>query len=152
VPLSASAYGNARTVIHQGRPNVVDLQLDSVDVPGWMGSACDRADPASGGVTQAQILVLGTGEFAYPPFLLAEELEAAGYDVRYQSTTRSPALIGGAMACGLTFADNYSDGIGNYVYNVAPGQYERVIIAHETPEGSLDKDLIEALNAHALEM
>jgi hypothetical protein len=99
-----------------------------------------------------KLLVLGTGEFAYPPFLLAEELEAAGLDVHYQSTTRSPALIGGALACGLTFADNYGDRIANYVYNVAPGQYERVIIAHETPAGSIDETLTEALQATTLEI
>lgn len=99
-----------------------------------------------------KILVLGTGEFAYPPFLLAEGLEASGLDVHYQTTTRSPALIGGALACGLTFADNYDDGIANYVYNVEPWQYERVIIAHETPSGSIDKTLIELLQAETQEI
>jgi hypothetical protein len=102
--------------------------------------------------TPRGLLVLGTGEFAYPPFLLAEEMEAAGLDVHYQSTTRSPALIGGALGCGLEFADNYADGIANYVYNVAPGQYDRVIIAHETPAGSIDKTLVERLGADTLEM
>lgn len=149
VPLSAAAYDLARAAIHRSQP-AYDKPPQGGAVPGWMGSA--DTDRASNETSAAQVLVLGTGEFAYPPFLLAEELEAAGYDVRYQSTTRSPALIGGAMACGLTFADNYADGIGNYVYNVAPGQYERVIIAHETPDGSLDGDLLEALKAHALEM
>lgn len=99
-----------------------------------------------------KILVLGTGEFAYPPFLLAEELEAAGLDVHYQSTTRSPALIHGALTCGLTFADNYGDGIANYVYNVAPGLYDRVIIAHETPAGSIDRSFVDELAADTLEM
>ncbi len=102
--------------------------------------------------TPKGLLVLGTGEFAYPPFLLAVVMEAAGLDVHYQSTTRSPALIGGALGCGLEFADNYDDGIANYVYNVAPGQYDRVIIAHETPAGSIDKTLVERLNADTLEM
>jgi len=123
--LSAAAYRSAQGVLHRSQHQV------------------DAAN---------SVLILGTGEFAYPPFLLAEELEAAGYNVRYQSTTRSPVLVGGAMSCSLAFADNYDDGIANYVYNVAPGQYEHVIIVHETPAGSLDKDLIEALNAHALEM
>ena len=118
---------------------------------------CRNLCPVNGmripAITEAT-LVLGTGEFAYPPFLLAEALEAAGHDVHYQSTTRSPVMIdtSGAIAAGLNFADNYDDGIPNFVYNVSPGQYERVIIAHETPSGSLDKSLIEALNAHSVEL
>jgi hypothetical protein len=52
----------------------------------------------------------------------------------------------------LTFADNYDDGIANYVYNVEPWQYERVIIAHETPSGSIDKTLIELLQAETQEI
>ncbi len=36
------------------------------------------------------ILVLGTGEFVWEPFLLAERLEAAGAQVVFSSTTRSP--------------------------------------------------------------
>ncbi|MBU6453594.1 MAG: phosphoribosyltransferase [Cyanobacteria bacterium REEB67] len=102
----------------------------------------------------AKTLVLGTGEFAYPPFLVAEALERLGVDVFYQSTTRSPVMIdaSGAIAAGLNFQDNYGDGIPNFVYNVTPGQYERVIIAHETPAGSLDQTLVDALNAYSLEM
>ncbi|EFD6818952.1 adenine/guanine phosphoribosyltransferase, partial [Escherichia coli] len=37
-----------------------------------------------------RILVLGTGEFVWEPFLLAERLEAAGAQAFYGSTTRSP--------------------------------------------------------------
>ncbi|MCV5179399.1 TRSP domain-containing protein, partial [Escherichia coli] len=40
-----------------------------------------------------RILVLGTGEFVWEPFLLAERLEAAGAQALYGSTTRSPIAV-----------------------------------------------------------
>jgi hypothetical protein len=80
-----------------------------------------------------RVLVLGTGEFMHPAFQLGRALEACGADVSVQSTTRSPILEGGAVASALAFPDNYGEGIANFVYNVVPGQYEHVLICHETP-------------------
>jgi hypothetical protein len=97
-----------------------------------------------------RVLVLGSGEFVHPPFLLAEALEAAGADVWVQATTRSPAMVGHAMTSVLEFRDNYGDGIPNYLYNVRPGQYDRVFVCHETPEGSVDESLIQRLGAEAI--
>lgn len=88
-----------------------------------------------------RVLVLGTGEFMHPPFLLARALEARGIDVRVQSTTRSPVLEWGAIGSRLAFADNYGEGIANYLYNVLPGQYAHVFICHETPAGDALRDL-----------
>ena len=79
------------------------------------------------------VLVLGTGEFMHPAFLLARELEALGHCVRVQSSTRSPILPWGDVRHTLRFPDNYGEGIANYLYNVAPGQYRHVFICHETP-------------------
>lgn len=79
------------------------------------------------------VLVLGTGEFMHPSFLLARELEALGKNVVVQSTTRSPILAWGSVGAIETFPDNYGEGIANYVYNVSPGQYRHVLICHETP-------------------
>ena len=79
-----------------------------------------------------RVLVLGTGEFAHAPFRLARRLEESGCDVYYQSTTRSPLLVGGALASAREFVDNYHDGIPNYVYNVAGRDYDRVLIGYET--------------------
>lgn len=98
-----------------------------------------------------RILVLGTGEFAYAPYLLARELEDAGAEVYCQSTTRSPVSLGGAIGCRMTFRDNYGDGIDNYVYNVRPGDYDRIILCCETPAASLDRELVTELNAHIVE-
>ncbi len=98
-----------------------------------------------------RLLVLGTGEFAYPPLLLAEQLERAGYDVRYQSTTRSPIMTGLAIECAMTFEDNYGDGIPNFVYNVSREPYDGVLVCHETPSNSIHYDLRAALRAHCVE-
>jgi hypothetical protein len=88
-----------------------------------------------------RVLVLGTGEFMHPPFLLARALEERGIDVAVQSTTRSPILEWGAIGSRLAFADNYGEGIANYLYNVLPGQYQHVLICHETPENDALRDL-----------
>lgn len=80
-----------------------------------------------------RILVLGSGEFSYPPFLLAEYLEERGCDVRFQSTTRSPIMIGNEVQTRLRFIDNYGDGIANFVYNVRQEDYTRIIICYENP-------------------
>jgi hypothetical protein len=99
-----------------------------------------------------RVLVLGTGEFAWLPFRLAERLEASGADVRFQATTRSPVLVGNDVATCLTFPDNYAEGIPNYLYNVAPGQYERVLVCHETPRELVPDALVDALGAVTLRM
>ncbi len=78
------------------------------------------------------VLVLGTGEFMHPAFLLARALEQAGLNVMVQATTRSPILSWGAVGSRLQFPDNYGEGIANYLYNVTPGQYQHVLICHET--------------------
>ncbi len=98
------------------------------------------------------MLVLGTGEFAYLPFQLAEHLQDMGLDVRYQSTTRSPIMPGLAIQERLVFQDNYQDGILNYVYNVRRDDYDHIIIVHETPVETLDKVLTEPLGAITLYM
>lgn len=96
--------------------------------------------------TGSRCLVLGTGEFAYVPFLLAEQLEQLGVNVFCQSTTRSPAMVSGALGCALAFTDNYGDGIANYVYNVDPAMYDVIVLCHETSAEALDADMLESLN------
>jgi hypothetical protein len=98
----------------------------------------------------AKILVLGTGEFAYPPFLLAEYLEGCGFDVRFQTTTRSPIMLGGDVTERLRFIDNYGDGIANFVYNVRREEYHRIVICYEHPELPVDHLLPGMLEARPL--
>ena len=98
----------------------------------------------------ASVLVLGTGEFMHPPFLLARALEALGADVVLQSTTRSPILRWGAVSHVVELSDNYGEGIANYLYNVAPGQYQHVFICHETPPHAALFDLAGQLHGRLL--
>jgi len=97
-----------------------------------------------------RVLVLGTGEFMHPPFLVARELERRGIDVAVQATTRSPILQWGAIASTLTFPDNYGEGIANYLYNVVPGHYPHVFICHETPVNDGLRQLAASLNGRLL--
>lgn len=93
------------------------------------------------------VLVLGTGEFMHASTLLGAALERRGLDVVVQSTTRSPILTWGAVGHALTFPDNYGEGIPNFIYNVAPGQYRHVLVCHETPAGAALHALARTLDA-----
>lgn len=95
--------------------------------------------------------IVGTGEFTYLPFRLAEQLEQAGRDVVVQATSRSPARLGAAMAHKLQFADNYETGVANYLYNADASDGRETWLCHETPTGSLDPALVAALDARILE-
>jgi hypothetical protein len=97
--------------------------------------------------THETVLVLGTGEFMHPSTLLGAALERLGLDVVVQSTTRSPILTWGAIEHTMGLPDNYGEGIPNFVYNVAPGQYRHVLICHETPANAALHDFARRLNA-----
>ncbi|TLG94123.1 hypothetical protein FEM54_00820, partial [Pseudomonas edaphica] len=97
-----------------------------------------------------RVLVVGTGEFVWRPFLLAERLEKMGADVHFSSTSRSPIALGHEIEHALSFADNYGLGIPNFLYNVRPGQFERVLICSETAVEAVSQSLITALNAEVI--
>ncbi|WP_040567455.1 phosphoribosyltransferase domain-containing protein [Magnetospirillum molischianum] len=94
-----------------------------------------------------RILVLGTGEFVYPPFQLARRLSAMGADVMVQATTRSPIMEGNDVHGILEFPDAYRDGIPNFLYSVRPRQYDRILVCYETPPETAQEGLIAALGA-----
>lgn len=93
-----------------------------------------------------KILVLGSGEFVWEPFLLAERLENQGAEVKFSSSTRSPISTGFAIESAIAFADNYGLGIPNFVYNVAHQQFDRILLCIETPTDSISPVLLDALN------
>ena len=97
-----------------------------------------------------RVLVVGTSEFVWRPFLLAERLEKAGADVHFSSTSRSPIALGHAIGHALSFSDNYGLGIPNFLYNVQPGQFDRVLICTETPRQAVPAELVHALNAEVI--
>lgn len=85
--------------------------------------------------------VLGTGEFMHPAFCLARELNALGWDVRVQSTTRSPILLGADIQQCLRLEDPYGEGIPNYLYNVDPVGKTMLLCAENPPSSALSDTL-----------
>lgn len=93
-----------------------------------------------------RILVLGSGEYVWQPYLLAQWLEDQGAEVCFSSTTRSPVAIGNAIRRAMSFTDNYGIGVPMYVYNVDPAQWDRVILCSETPSASWDATFLTQFN------
>jgi hypothetical protein len=78
------------------------------------------------------VAVIGTGECAFEPFLLAEALERAGYPVHLQCLSRSPARLGAAIEATLDCRDPYTEGVGYYLHNPPPPE-QFCIVVHEHP-------------------
>ncbi len=94
---------------------------------------------------QERILVLGSGEYVWSSFLLAEYLQLQGADVHFSAITRSPIALGHAIQYSLAFSDNYGLGIQNFVYNVKAEDYDRILITVETAAESVAPELLAAL-------
>lgn len=80
-----------------------------------------------------KVLVLGTGEFMYPAFLVAKQLEKKGVNAVFQATTRSPINVEGAIKSKIGFPDNYHENIDNFLYNIKHG-YDKILVCYETLE------------------
>lgn len=91
-----------------------------------------------------RILVLGSNEFVWLPFLLAEWLEQHTHvdnsknTVNFSALTRSPIALGGAIATMLSFNDNYGLGMTNFAYNVKPSDWDLIVLCVETSVDSVD--------------
>ncbi|MBC7544824.1 MAG: phosphoribosyltransferase domain-containing protein [Candidatus Sericytochromatia bacterium] len=92
-----------------------------------------------------RVLVLGSSEFVWRPFMLAEALAEAGALVDFAATTRSPIAVGQVITDARAFSDNYGLGIPNFMYNVLPGTYDRILLCVETRPDMVDPALCEAL-------
>lgn len=138
-PTVAAGFGRAPAGSNFGRFGRLDVASN--------GDVLANALPSAPG---RRVLVLGSGEFTYPAFRVAEILERRGCDVVVQATTRSPVRIGGAVACALDLTDDYGSGAPHFLYNqrLEPGR--DVYIGHETAPGSVDPALLAALNATPL--
>jgi hypothetical protein len=97
-----------------------------------------------------KVLVLGTGEFVHLAFLIAYYIYQKGWDVKVQSTARSPLLKGESIQEKIEITDNYGDNIPNYLYNVKDGQYNQVLICHETPLCKSLSQIAQRFNADLL--
>lgn len=78
-----------------------------------------------------RVLVLGDGEHSYEALRIAEEVEAQGGIAAVQCITRSPALLGHAMASVANFEDAYGSGAPCFLYNILGHAPDRIIIAAE---------------------
>ncbi len=103
-----------------------------------------------------RILVLGSNEFVWLPFLLAEWLETQAQSheleqnpdtsiVKFSALTRSPIALGSAIITLLGFTDNYGLGMTNFAYNVDPNDWDLIVLCVETSADSVD-DLWKNLN------
>lgn len=111
-------------------------------------------------ISAKKILVLGSNEFVWLPFLLAEWLEAQANSrapnqsakstttttVKFSALTRSPIALGAAITTMLSFTDNYGLGMTNFVYNVNPADWDLIVLCIETPATSVDKMWTELAN------
>ena len=92
-----------------------------------------------------RILVLGSNEFVWLPFLLAEWLEkntrldSTHHKVNFSALTRSPIALGGAITTMLSFGDNYGLGMTNFAYNVDPNEWDLIVLCVETATDSVDE-------------
>lgn len=96
------------------------------------------------------VLIIGTGEHVWEPYLVAKELEVLGYEVKFSATTRSPIKLGHAIQSRYVFSDHEGIGISNYLYNVRPDTADRIIICVESDAQKVDPALLKALNADLL--
>lgn len=85
-----------------------------------------------------RVLVLGDGEHAYEAIGIAEEIAAQGGVPAVQSITRTPAMLGQAMASVTTLEDAYGSGAACYVYNLLAHRPDRIVIAAEIAGGQAE--------------
>lgn len=93
-----------------------------------------------------KILVIGTTEYSWPPFMLADRLEKQGADVEFVIAQQNTLTIGEPIKHTFVFRDNYGLDIDNFLYNVDVEKYEKIIYCAETPRDSIDRKLINHLN------
>jgi Phosphoribosyl transferase/TRSP domain C terminus to PRTase_2 len=86
-----------------------------------------------------RVLVLGDGEHAYEALRIAEEIAAQGGVPAIQSITRTPAMLGHAMASVTTLADAYGSGATCHVYNLLAHRPDRIVIAAEVAGAQADE-------------
>jgi adenine/guanine phosphoribosyltransferase-like PRPP-binding protein len=96
---------------------------------------------------EERILVVGTGEYVWEPFLLAEMLDARGHDVEFIATTRSPVFVGPTVRSKYTFNDHFGIGLEMYLHNVDPSEWDRIIVMTETGRDGICPHLSRALSA-----
>ena len=109
----------------------------------------NKQTPFNNAQLPKKILVLGSNEFVWLPFLLAEWLEQNSniynadtiinkQTIKFSALTRSPIALGGGISTRLSFNDNYGLGMTNFAYNVDPNQWGLIVLCVETSVDSVD--------------
>lgn len=92
-----------------------------------------------------RLLVIGSGEHVWQPFLYAEAQANTGRDVGLICTTRSPILPGPVIAHKITFPDHFGIGLDMYLHNVDPEAWDDIILFTETGSEGVHPKLRAAL-------
>lgn len=92
-----------------------------------------------------RVLVIGTGEHVWMPFLYAEAVEGDGMNVKFIATTRSPIMDGPVIEHKMTFPDHYGLGLDMYLHNVDPDDFDQIVLFSETGITGVHSDLRRAL-------
>ncbi len=97
-----------------------------------------------------RILVLGCGEYMYPPYRLAHYLSSLGIEVSFCATTRSPIKVWGEIKQRHIWQDPYGEGIRNYLYNYQRANYDAVWLISELASNENLRQCAEELDARLL--
>ncbi|CCP15095.1 TPA: phosphoribosyltransferase domain-containing protein [Stenotrophomonas maltophilia] len=98
------------------------------------------------------VRMVGTGEFMHAAFVLGGWLEQRGFDVRVQSTTRSPIMPGhGDIHSVVPLADHYQEGVPNFFYNDGLFRNDQTLVCCEGVANASTQALAAALNARIVE-
>ncbi len=79
--------------------------------------------------------VIGDGEHLYLPFLIAELAEKRGGEVLFQSTTRSPVMLGNGIKTKKSFKVDQRN-IEHYIYNLQNVNRVPIHILEDEPSRS----------------
>lgn len=98
------------------------------------------------------VRMVGTGEFMHAAFVLGGWLEQRGFEVRVQSTTRSPIMPGhGDIQSVVALADHYQEGVPNFFYNDSLFRNDQTLVCCEGAANASTQALAAALSARIVE-
>lgn len=135
---------NAPSAVIPSWDRVLDGAGLSVSPANWRfglrgATPCPRYHPET---RSGKVLVIGTGEYVWHAYLVAEDLEARGYDASFLATTRSPVLQGDVIRHKAVFRDHYGLGVPMYLHNVRPQDWDHIVLMSEREDDAwVDPDL-----------
>lgn len=88
-----------------------------------------------------RVLVIGSGEHVWQPFLYAEALAQDSVDVAFIATTRSPIMPGPVIEHKISFPDHFGIGLDMYLHNVDPDEWDRIVLFTETEASGVPEAL-----------